>query len=440
MRHVRKLFNVVASIAVLCIVVTLVFVVLANLPARNGLSPHTSQEGIVVQARITPTLAVYPPPSTPLTGSTPALLPSSTPDVVVPSSTPFPTTAAGLPSGSNIVFAETTNSELVVWAASAADVSQRVILTRIERDIKGFSGSISPNSNKMAVVATEVLNSNIYGTLYVAQLQSGNIAALATGISLGRYQHYPTWSPDSQYVAVLRQSNLDFPYKQSISLINTETGQETTVTTNSISHSDDEAKSQLYPLDWSSDGRYLYFQKGAYGAVELWRFDVNSGVIEKVNTISSVGIPRCYYLSPNDAYLLCLVSNEALTSYSVNLIPTTPDDQHMLLMTVSAEGFSDPVWNADGSQLAMSMYDPAQKKTQANIISLPKGAQTNVAMNPIDVGNTSVFPIGWSPNDDWLLVNTVSDESRFHVVDAFGTQATEFVLPAGATMIGWAGE
>jgi hypothetical protein len=39
-----------------------------------------------------------------------------------------------------------------------------------------------------------------------------------------------------------------------------------------------------------------------------------------------------------------------------------------------------------------------------------------------------------------IAVEAINAEPSFSIVNATSKQATEFVLPAGATMIGWAGE
>lgn len=435
--YMRKASNIFFGITVILVVGTLMFIAFASYPQNSGVSLGSAQQGTLAQERATTIVPAYPPPFTPTVGPTLPLPPSPTPDLVIPSPTTFPTAVAGLPNGSNVIFAETTNGGLTVWAASAIDSSQRVILARIDRSVRGFNGSISPNQQHLAIVATEALNSRINASLYVAKLNGDKFSTVATDIALGRYQNYPAWSSDSRYVAILRQSNTDFPYDQSMSVIDIETGKETTVAKVTITNAIDEAGLSIYPLDWSSDGRYLYFQKGSYDVVELWRYDFTSGDTVKVNDISSVGIPRCYYLSPDDASLLCLTTSKDLRSYSVNLVSTLSSVKNTIFETIAADEFSDPIWSPDGTKLALGVFDSTLKKAQANVVSLQ---DSKIAVLPIrsgDAGNNSAFPVSWSPDGVWLLVNVVGDAQEYYLVNADGKGEAELILPNGATVLGW---
>lgn len=432
----RKFFGVPFSVVMTLVVLTLLFAVFSTRPTS------TTALGIAEQATSFPEAnasisPAYPPPATPTDAPTSPPLSTPTPDLVVPSPTIFPTTSAKLPTGSKIIFAETTGVGLTIWAASAADTSERVILSSIEHSIEGYNISVSSKLDKLAVVATNRLNSRTNGELLVVQTGTGKVNQLASNVALGRYQNYPAWSPDGQFIAILRQSTTDVPYSQTVSIINAESGEEQVVAKSEISTVKDEASATIYPLDWSPDGRYLYFQKGSFGAVELWRFDISSQATEKVNDISYTGIPRCYYVSFDGAYLLCLSSSDDLTLYSVNLISTTPKGEQIALTNINAEEFSDPIWSPNSNSIAMGIYDPTLKRASASILNAQDGAVTRVSFDNSAISNTSSFPIAWSPDGKWLLVQTVGSAQTYYVADISGKGTTELILPLGTTIVGW---
>jgi hypothetical protein len=133
--------------------------------------------------------------------------------------------------------------------------------------------------------------------LWVVNRETRDVRKMTDQVAVGRYTNYPLWSPDDQMIAFYRTTARIPPYEQHIVLIDRETVQETTLISQSVQLQESEGSDFIYPLDWSPDGQYLYYQRGKYGVVTLWRIAADGNhAPEQIGTLSEAGTPRCYHL------------------------------------------------------------------------------------------------------------------------------------------------
>lgn len=244
--------------------------------------------------------------------------------------------------------------------------------------------------------------------LWTVGIDGTNRRQLATGVDVGRWVNYPLWSPDDRFLAVLRTEHETspqfnaFPYVQTISMIDVATGEETPLVRSAIPALEDEMRLYIFPLDWSADGSSFFYRKAAAGHVELWQVDVASLETQFVAAISELGIPRCYFLSPDGQWLLCSVQVSSDPSeYAVVRVPTEPGGEAEVLMRGASDDKYSPVWGPGDDEVTINL--PSTAGEPARLQTLNVDTYQATTLDSIDDANFA--PFAWSPDGQWLATS-----------------------------------
>lgn len=391
---------------------------------------------------VTVTLPPYPPPQTPAPPGTPTAVPTPPATVTPPAPgtpTAVPTPSGPLPPGPKVVYAETApDGTVTFWAASAVNPERRRMLTTADPARFGINATLSHDGSWIAYTFTPT-NDRFAAELWVVRLDGTERKRLASGIDVGRYVNYPIWSPDDRHVAVIREvfetspQLSSFPYTQTISIIN-DTGEEIPLVEAYISSIEEESRLNIFPIDWSPDGRFLYYRLGAVGHVELWRVNVKTHAREYVNTISEQGAPRCYFLSPDGRWLLCTVlETRDPPQYAVALVPTEPG-QTEILIGGARDALYNPIWHPGGQEVTIVLPPQANEQAKLQTINVQTRATRTIAVAEEGV----LVPRMWSPDGQWVAVQKYPETYRsLFLLSSDGTQIHQIQTTGGIEVIGW---
>jgi len=344
-----------------------------------------------------------------------------------------------LPPGLKVVYAETApDGTVTFWAASAVNPERRQILTTADPARFGVHAALSHDGDRIAY--TFVPNGHFAAELWVVRLNGTERKHLASEIDVGSYVNYPIWSPDDRYVAVIREvfetspQLSPFPYTQTILIINVDTGEEIPLLEAYVPSIEEEARQYIFPLDWSPDGRFLYYQSGATGHVELWRVDIVTHERKYVNTISEQGAPRCYFLSPDGQWLLCTVlETRDPPQYAVALVPAGPG-QIETLIGGAHDALYNPIWHPGGEEVTIVLPPRANEQARLQTINVYSHARRTIAT----AGEGVFVPRAWSPDGQWLVAQKFPETYRsLFLISSDGTQIRQIQTAGGIEVIGW---
>ncbi len=390
---------------------------------------------------VTVTLPPYPPPQTPTPPGTPTAVPTPRATITPPApSTPtaVPTPSGPLPPGPKVVYAETTpDGTVTFWAASAVNPERRRILTTADPARFGVHATLSHDESRIAYTFAPT-NDHFAAELWVVRLDGTGRKRLASGIDVGRYVNYPIWSPDDRYLAfrrqLYRQAGKTFPYAQVISAIDVQTGEEIPLVEMPVSNLEEDYRLWISPLDWSPDGRYLYYQLGATGHVELWRVNILNRSGEYVGTIAEGGAPRCHFFSSDGQWLLCTnrIGGEP-PQYAVFLVPTGPGQIETIISGASDELYN-PIWHPSGQEVTVNLPPQANEQAELRTINVQTRHKRAIAF-----AEEGIFiPRAWSPDGQWVAVQKFPGTNRgLLLVSHDGAQVHRISTAGGLEFIGW---
>lgn len=422
--------RIIIALGSVLLVGLLLFLLLLS---RSG-TPEQGVSRALPAAPITATSAAVPASAPyPLGGPYPfaTSIPTSTPTpipTVAPQPTRVPTSVAPLPAGPAVVFSTLEREGTFIWAASVVEPDKRTILLTIDRaDARSIKASLSPDGQWIVytLLPPSAGTTNPFvAELWVANLHDGRQHRLAQRVDIGRYIHYPVWSPDSTWVVVERQSALDFPYAQTIVAVNVETGEERTLASSQIPVPKEESANWISGLDWSPDGQFFYYQRGTGAPAELWRSPIDQSTAPtRITQISERGIPRCYYFAPDGSALLCLLVEP--TRETIIVVPTKPD---AAVQELSPGSDFDPIWMPDGqavvvgSAWGLRLYPTNGQAAQE--LTLPTARMVAVR--------------SWSPDGNWLAaLRDPANEAGLLLISRDGTQERLVIADAGIDLVGW---
>jgi Tol biopolymer transport system component len=334
------------------------------------------------------------------------------------------------------VYAETLNGAVTFWAASPADPEQRRALTTVESARFGIRATLAHDGSRIAYTFTNV-NDQFAGELWVVGIEGLDRRQLASGMDVGRSVNYPIWSPDSRFLAFARQSSREAPYEQTIAIVDVQTGVETALVEQTISRTEDESRLAVALLDWSSDGRYVYYQVGTMRDVELWRVDVSNRSRERIRAIEGGDFPRCYFLSPDAQRLLCtILTSRQPVQYAVILVPTGPDQVETLISGDPNESYN-PIWGPGGQEVTIAV--PAQEPSvdapaELRAIHIQTHDSRTITITQGDL----FIPNRWSPDGQWLAAYPRSQTGQSLLfISQDGAQIKRIQSSGGLQFVGW---
>ncbi|NOZ04856.1 MAG: hypothetical protein GXP41_00680 [Chloroflexi bacterium] len=310
----------------------------------------------------------------------------------------------------------------------------------------GINAALSHDGQKIAYAA---IPSNVgykeeAAELWVINLNGKGRHRLAGLVDIGRWVNYPLWSPDDHQIAIIRQVSetppqaSSFPYTQTISIMDIHTGEEIPLVEANIKSPKEEHTQWIYPLDWSPDGRYFFYQQGTNGHVELWRADVFSHSHEYVNTISELGqgAPACYFFSPKGQWLLCsnLIRRKP-PQYGVFLVPSGAGQVKTLIRSDSGEtGYYNPIWSPDGQEVTVNVPPQANQQAELRSINISTKQSRSFAFS----AEGFFIPRSWSPDGRWLAAQKYPKPGGdLYIIDRNGTTIYRIPASGAIDIIGW---
>jgi Tol biopolymer transport system component len=424
----RSIKILAVYLIIIAIMLPLLILLFTTIPQEVAQSQVSGNESSYPISTITPARDnSYPPPNTPV------LKPSPTAPIFIPSATPLATTESELLSGAVIVYGQLQEKGLTIWLASAQDPSQRKIILTTEFHVAGYNAVISPDQRFIAMTTLPYQGARLdEASLWLIDISKKSITLLAEKVDSGRYLNYPVWSQDSKYITFSRRSGLTPPFEQFILVIDLVEKKEQVIAQSKISTSVDEGSESLIPLGWPIKGSYLYYQKGVFLNVELWRYDARSGNRERVGSIQKEGIPRCYFISPDGSNLLCLLDDE-LTTHTLTLISTITGQAEVIRNHIEGDNFADPLWSPDGDKIIIGMTDNVTGKAMSLMIDV-----TSRSSQPVNLPSQSEqFVVSWSPDGSWIASRDSSNSNKYFLNNLDKSISTELLLNSSVTIIGW---
>lgn len=363
--------------------------------------------------------------------------PNLAPVTVTPTTTlpaPLPTLPGPMPPGPKLIYKDSVEGEVTIWAASAANPRFRRPLAHISDPSRyGVQAALSHDGAKLAytVMPGKVGGSHPYiADLWVVNLDGSQPRRLATLVDIGRWVNYPLWSPDDLRIAFSRETSRGSG-ETNVWVIDVESGAEGRVGA--------PGETSWWPLDWSPDGRYFYFLGGTISQGGLRRVDISQRTgadYDRTEYIgqSSEGLNYCYFLSPDGQWILCNSPDRGNPSqHAISRVSTRDAHVEKLLENIP-EVASVPVWHPNGQEITLGL--PPQASDQARLRSI--NIQTR-QVTPIAFTEPGHYrPRGWSPDGEWVAVQKIQDMNRFLlVVGRNGAPVHRIIGDGGVEFIGW---
>lgn len=367
----------------------------------------------------------------------PSEVPSEIPSPI-PTSTPIPTvwpvSKEPLPLGPKLLYQEYYFEKITLWAVSAQDPSLRKILGSIDDPaVFGVHASVSHKGIRVAytILPDPSASNRFIADLMVFDPITQTRRKLASRVDIGRYKHYPLWSPDDRYLAFERQSSKEAPYTTSIAIVNVDSGEEKTLY-------GIDSPAGLSMVDWSPDGRYLYFIL-AKDTSELWRLDISQP--EKpllISQINSNGSPDCAFVSPDGGKILCTVWGKS--SFEVVWISTEPGSKEMdqpVIASGDQDGYYFPIWYPSNNVVTMSIpVDDSAERMLQNI-----SVATKESIDQQYSKGVPLAPYGWSSDSRWLAALPIVEmNTNIYILDYQTGDVARIEGAGGFDFIGWTNE
>jgi Tol biopolymer transport system component len=390
--------------------------------------------------------------STPIpTPVPPTPLPSElTPAPPVPTPTPIPTPSGPLPSGLKIVYWE---SELPItdygtprdylglattfWIANANNVAdRRSIATVFRRGGNPVHAQLSPDGSKIAytIVPPNVGSSGIMfgAVLWVINVDGTGQMQLDEGVFPGTMGKYPLWSPNSSTVVYIK-----YILKPGAELTDDNITKElhAAAADGSGTRRLLADPAYIYPLDWSPDGRLLYYLR----VPEIWALDLESGESRPQLSFDKpiVGLPL---ISPDGLEVVVQVREGQGPPVSHALMVLSLNGMKRETITQGAPGgapdkYYSPIWSPDGTEIT-TLIPTQTVGERAEIRSLSRHTREWRTIPAVaTTGEQYDLPLAWSPDGEWLLVTHRPAGRRYLVRRNTGQyqQLPEY----GGALVGW---
>src|ERR1700756_27955 len=310
-----------------------------------------------------------------------------------------------LPQIRRVLFAVSNNGALVAQTGSAVALSQPVWFDRKGKEV-GVVGPpdvygnvfIAPNGRFVATDKTDMSSQNVVD-IWMYELQRENSKRLTFDPSLNAV---PVWSPDATRLAFGSNRQLEFD----LYLKNSDGAQvEKSIVRDDV---------QKYPTDWSKDGKYILYTRGA----DFWF--VTLPELKSSLFLKAPAVLRNGQFSP-DRKWVAYASNE--TGKWETYVTSFPDAQGK--WQVSSGGGEQPRWRGDGKEL---FYLSSERK----IMAAPVTTGTN-----FDVG-TPVALFQATPRPPILVYDLfVYDVSRDGQRFLINTQVKQAEAAPMSVVLNW---
>jgi len=271
--------------------------------------------------------------------------------------------------------AAASNDGLLVYGTGGSGTLQFLWMDRAGKQLSTIAegltdveaASLSPQGDRLALQ----INNGVSDT-WVLDLARGTRTRLTFGPI---YNNAPQWSPDGKWIVYTSNRNGRFQLFRKFSdgggaeeeLLN-----------------DDQ---DLFPNDWSRDGKYVLYSRGLPGAQDIWALPLEGDRKPFQVVPATPNTMRTYPALSPDGRWLAYLSNE---SGSMQVYVVAFKGGHGKWQ-VSANGGYYPVWSHDGKELFYS--------TSGNsIYAVP----VKVVADALQFGASQTLVSGWSAPDPWF--------------------------------------
>jgi Tol biopolymer transport system component len=176
------------------------------------------------------------------------------------------------------------------------------------------------------------------------------------------------------------------------------------------------AADDIWPTSWSSDGKFLLFNRGKYVDVDLgdvWALPLYGN--SQPFPVATESFPEGEAKFSPDGKWIALASAPSGT-LEIFILPFDPPADPAALAPpqrrgrwqVSVNGGQDPEWRGDGKELFYLAPDGSIMAVEIAAAdgSLSIGAPTRLVASASALVNISVDPLDAAPDGDWFLVAT----------------------------------
>jgi len=278
----------------------------------------------------------------------------------------------------------------VIFQSVADTSSELVWFSRdgVERNIIPDPGArsphFSPDGRLLVVASNEASNGRRF--IRVHDLQRG----VATQLTDGGYEEFPTWSPDGAKIAYAFYER----GRKSLNEVRADGSGEPVVLAQGA---------HMVPTDYSPDGRYLVYQSMERGSPQLVVLDTAGGTSTVLDTPGGRGGTAAQF-SPDGRWLAHLAQSELFVQ---PFPPTGARTQ------ISSQGASQARWSRDGKKLYFMAMD---RKLMEVTIDTSGGEFLPSAPRPlfqtrIVAPAFVVFQYDVAPDDSRFLINSLRPEA-----------------------------
>ncbi len=419
----RKLFESVAMLCLCSIVGILTIMVIYTAHSDRTANPVTNLSEAYPGFNDD---TDYPPPVA-------MRMPTALPTPTYPLPTAFPTVFPSLKElpeeGLKALFYENRPESINVWMAMVPDVHQRKLVFSLPRKTADSIGlSLSHNHTKIAYTKTRDQHPDAgeYGAeLWIFDVESQEHKQIASGVRLGRYIHYPLWSPDDQFVAfelaeVINTTN----NRISVMLYDLDSQKARVVSSFEYSNKDGSSISNMNIIDWLKDR--LMYAKYTGDHMEIWQVSPysmsnNAEVVYSDNGKKSM-----------DAFRYCIEVNQQSKNAQCYSIEKN-GNKSAYLIDMDSGKLSRIVSDMHGAMLIQD--DIATVVVDNNISSYKDGSQILVFDAQLE---TSFVPHQWSPDGEWLAGSSIYNEETYvSFVSRKGDIVVDIAHADGFNFVSW---
>ena len=289
-----------------------------------------------------------------------------------------------------VIYSEFGQAADTLWAADPDDPTARAELAVIQHAWGyGILPSLSPSGDYIAY--TVLAPGSPTAELWLLETSSGVATRLAGGVDL---RIAPVWSPAGDALVVRRSAGQEGFGSSQLLRIDMEGTIETLAADGA----------GLFPIDFSPDGRWLYFAVLTPSGTDLARAPAAGGETETLAHLSN-GVARDWRLSPDGTRLAYLAQSSANTNvtFAAQVLEIETGDVQTPLGQADVTQFG-PVWAQNGG-LTIGRLD---RDTGTPLRLSVDGAP--LAVLPSASAGFDV-PLSWSPDGVHLAVRSFEGSS-----------------------------
>lgn len=347
-----------------------------------------------------------------------------------------PTAALQRPdSDLRIVCFESDGQRSKLWSALPSSVAdtKRTILTVPHPEGYPLTGSLSPAGDFLAyLVLPENGKPELNGVLWVVGVSPEKLTTSQRRIDSNvDYGWPPKWSDDGKSFMYVKTVTAEEEYHDIY--VGNVSGEKRRIFAG-------RGSLDVLPVGWSSDGESVYIDKIEDEGDWLCRVDRTSGQLSRIAQLSDSAAWNLT-LSPDKTQVAgSVLANRQQGEYAAIEVSTESGEKRVL--AEGARRHYSPLWSRDGSTLTTDVPPPDGER-RPKVVNLQAGASAQRGAAPLELEvewpeAQTVTPIGWSPDQRWLVLKFYRGSSVQIGLVRDGTGAVQLISPADwVDYLGW---